>query len=193
MIFESAPLEGAWIIEPEAFGDERGQFARTFCRNEFAEHGIETDFPQANVSTNYAAGTLRGIHFQLPPHEEGKLVRCSRGAIYDAIVDLRPSSASFGEAFGLELNAKNGVQLFVPRGFGHAFLTLADNTEVTYLMSEFYKPVAGSGYRYDDPAFDIAWPRDVDVIAQKDLDLKPFEPQAHRELWAEDAADSTVD
>lgn len=185
MIFRPTPLEGAWVIEPEAFGDERGHFARTFCRDEFAQHGIETDFPQANVSVNHAAGTLRGLHFQWPPHEEGKLVRCSRGAIYDAIVDLRPTSPNFKEAYGLKLSAHSGVQLFVPRGFGHAFLTLTDDTEVTYLMSEVYVPCAGAGYRYDDPAFAIAWPRKVEVIAEKDLDLPAFEPQAHCDQWDE--------
>ena len=142
MIFSELPMAGAWMIDGEPFGDERGSFARTFCRREFAEHGIETDFPQANVSTNPRAGTLRGIHFQLPPHEEGKLVRCSRGRIYDVIVDLRPESESLGETFATELSASNGRQLYIPKGFGHGLLTLEPDSEVSYLMSEYYAPSA---------------------------------------------------
>ncbi len=182
MIFSETPLAGAWLIDPEPFGDERGTFARTFCRREFAEHGIETEFPQANVSCNPRVGTLRGIHFQLPPHEEGKLVRCSRGRIFDAIVDLRPSSTTLAQSFAIELSAANGRQLYIPKGFGHGLLTLEPESEVSYLMSEYYAPSAVGGYRYDDPTFAITWPSEVEVISKKDTGLSQFDRAGHEQL-----------
>lgn len=182
MKFEATRLEGAWIVHPTRFEDDRGHFARSFCREEFAAHGLDAEYPQANVSFNRRRGTLRGMHLQLPPHEEGKLVRCSRGAIWDVIVDLRPESETVGEWTAVELSADNGVQLFVPQGFAHGFLTLRDQTEVSYLMSATYAPGSACGYRYDDPRFAIDWPEEVQVISDKDRDLPLYHPEAHRRL-----------
>lgn len=175
MIFRETPLAGAFLLEPERFEDERGYFARTFCRREFEEHGLEPAVAQASVSYNRRRGTLRGLHFQAPPHAEAKLVRVARGAVFDAIVDLRPGSWSYLQAFAVELTADSGRQLYVPRGFAHGFQTLADDTEVCYQMSAFYAPEAARGYRYDDPAFAIAWPEPVTVISDKDSRLPYFE------------------
>lgn len=190
--FEETHLQGAWLIEPDRFEDERGYFCRTMCRREFSERGIECDFPQSNVSFNLRAGTLRGLHLQLPPHEEGKLVRCSRGKVFDVMVDLRLDSQTFGRSFSAELSAANGRQLFVPKGFAHGFLTLEPETEVTYLMSEFFAPGASAGYRYDDPAFAVAWPRSVDVIAQKDLELPQFSRALHTQLTDDGQSQQSV-
>lgn len=182
MKFVETELAGAWVLHPERFEDERGHFARTFCRQEFEAHGLDPEYPQANVSFNRSRGTLRGLHLQLPPHEEGKLVRCSRGAIWDVIVDLRPDSETEGRWAAVELTAENGVQLFVPKGFAHGFLTLRDDTEVSYLMSANYRPEAACGYRYDDPTFGIAWPEEVLVISEKDRELPLYDARAHRAL-----------
>lgn len=182
MKFEETHLADAWVVRPERFEDERGHFARTFCRDEFESRGLDTDYPQANVSFNRRRGTLRGLHLQLPPHEEGKLVRCSRGAIWDVIVDLRPDSDTEGQWTAVELSAENGVQLFVPRGFAHGFLTLRDDTEVSYLMSAVYEPQAAHGYRHDDPTFAIEWPEEIAVISEKDRQLPIYDPELHREL-----------
>ena len=182
MRFQETKLEGAWVIHPTRFEDDRGHFARTFCREEFAGRGLDVDYPQANLSFNLRRGTLRGLHLQLPPHEEGKLVRCSRGAIWDVIVDLRPGSETEGQWTAVELSAENGVQLFVPRGFAHGFLTLRDDTEVSYLMSAVYAPQAGHGYRYDDPTFAIDWPEKITVVSDKDRELPVYDRELHREL-----------
>lgn len=185
MRFEPTRLAGAWLLHPERFEDDRGHFARTYCREEFVTHGLDPDYPQANVSFNRRRGTLRGMHLQLPPHEEGKLVRCSRGAIWDVIVDLRPGSATERQWIAAELSAQNGIQLFVPKGFAHGFLTLRDDTEVSYLMSTSYQPDAAHGYSYDDPAFGIDWPEEVVVISDKDRELPPYDAAAHRDLLQE--------
>ncbi|NNC87289.1 MAG: dTDP-4-dehydrorhamnose 3,5-epimerase [Akkermansiaceae bacterium] len=168
MIFHQTPLEGAFVIDLETHDDERGFFARTFCRREFAAHGIETEFPQSNTSFNLRAGTLRGMHFQAPPHSEAKVVRCIRGAIHDVIADLRPASPTFRQHFAVDLTADNRRALFVPREFAHGFQTLADDTEVHYQMSEFHLPGHAAGFRHDDPGFGIEWPLPVSAISEQD-------------------------
>jgi dTDP-4-dehydrorhamnose 3,5-epimerase len=168
VIFEPTSLGGAWLLLPERRNDERGWFARTTCRNEFAEHGLTSDFVQTSAAYNHRAGTLRGMHYQRPPFREVKLVRCTRGAIWDVIIDLRRASPSCGRWQGFELSAENGRQLYVPEGFAHGYETLADQTEVSYAMSEYYAPGYDGGVRHDDPAFRIEWPLPVAVIAEKD-------------------------
>ena len=174
MIFTETPLKGAFLIDLEKHSDDRGFFARTFCRREFEQHGLNTEVVQCNVSANALAGTLRGMHFQKPPATEAKLVRCVRGALHDVIVDLRPESSTYRSHFAVELNAENRKALFIPENFAHGFLTLVDNTEVEYQMSEFYRPESSGGFRYDDPAFCLKWPRTVEVISQQDLQWPRF-------------------
>lgn len=176
MRFTPAPLDGAWIIDLERREDPRGWFARTFCRREFEAHGLEPVIAQANISWNARKGTLRGMHYQVPPAAETKLVRCTRGALWDVIVDLRPDSPTFLRHFGVELTAENGRQLYVPELFAHGFLTLADDTEVAYQVGEFYTPGAERGIRHDDPALGIEWPAPVAVISEKDAAWPAFVP-----------------
>jgi dTDP-4-dehydrorhamnose 3,5-epimerase len=175
VIFRETDLAGAWVLEPERFTDDRGFFARTFCRDEFQAHGIDPTVAQCSVSYNHRKGTLRGLHFQIAPREEAKLVRCTRGAIFDAIVDLRPGSPTHGRHFAVVLSAEAGNQLYIPKGMAHGFQTLEDDTEVFYQISEMYAPELARGYRYDDPAFGIPWPLPVTVVADKDLALPRFE------------------
>ena len=170
MIFTETPLNGAFLIDLELHRDDRGFFARTFCRREFEKRGLNANVVQCNLSSNAKAGTLRGMHFQKSPGAEAKLVRCVRGALYDVIVDLRPESSTYRANFGVELNADNRRALFIPENFAHGFLTLADNTEIEYQMSEFYQPGSAAGFRYDDPNFDLSWPREIEIISQQDLD-----------------------
>ncbi len=174
MRFHPTQLDGAWLIELTPVRDERGAFARTFCEREFAEHGLETRFVQHSQSANARQGTLRGLHFQKPPHGEVKLVRCLRGAIWDVIVDLRPASPTYLKWQAFELSADNGKQLYIPRGFAHGFQTLADDCDVFYLISEFYSPDAASGVRYDDPRFGIDWPAPVNVLSDRDRSWPDF-------------------
>jgi dTDP-4-dehydrorhamnose 3,5-epimerase len=176
MTFEEAPLDGAWIIGLERHVDERGFFARTFCEREFAEHGIPTRFPQGNVSSNRRARTLRGMHFNVAPYGEAKLVSCLRGAIYDVIVDLRTGSRTRFEWFGIELTADDGQALFVPAGFAHGFVTLADDTDVHYRMGDFFRSEAAAGFRWDDPAIDIRWPVVPEVMATRDATYPDLDP-----------------
>jgi dTDP-4-dehydrorhamnose 3,5-epimerase len=178
--FETTALKDAVLIQLDPRQDERGFFARTYCRNEFAAAGLETEFVQGSMSFNRAKGTLRGLHFQRPPHEEVKVVRCIRGAIYDVIVDLRPSSPSYLKWQGFELTEENGLQLYVPRGFAHGFLTLCEEAAVTYQVSAFYTPGAEAGVRWDDPRFGIEWPADIAVLSAKDAAWPDFSPE-HRE------------
>jgi dTDP-4-dehydrorhamnose 3,5-epimerase len=178
MIFKETRLAGAFVIELEEHRDERGSFARTFCEREFAAHGLPTRFPQANLSRNHAAGTLRGMHYQLAPHAEAKLVRCATGAIYDAIVDLRPHSPTRFQSFGVTLEAKTGNALFIPAGFAHGFLTLADDTQVLYLMGEFFHAESARGFRWNDPRFALEWPAEVKVIAARDAAYPDYQPEA---------------
>lgn len=174
MIFRETSLSGAYIIEPEFKEDERGFFARTWCQREFREHGLNTSLVQCNISFNKKKGTLRGMHFQKPPYEEAKLVRCTMGAIYDVIIDLRPDSSTFKKWFATELTAENRKMLYIPEGFAHGFITLTDNTEVFYQMSQFYYPEYAIGVRWNDPSFNIIWPIDVAVISDRDRNYPDF-------------------
>lgn len=168
MLFTQTGLNGAYLIDLEKKADERGFFARSYCQKEFEAHNLPSQFVQANVSWNRRKGTLRGMHRQVPPHEECKLIRCTRGAIYDVIIDMRRGSPTFGTWLGFELSEENHRSLFVPAGFAVGFQTLRDNSEVLYCMSEFYAPGAEDGIRYDDPVFRIKWPEPVTVISDKD-------------------------
>ena len=161
-------LAGAYVIEVEPIPDDRGLFARSFCMNEFAEHGLVSDYVQSNLSVGIKAGTLRGLHYQNPPHAEVKVIRCVRGALYDVIVDLRPESATYRDWFGVELTQDNHSALYVPAGFGHGFMTLKDDSEANYMVSAFYTPGAEGGLRWDDPAIGIDWPMAPTVISEKD-------------------------
>ncbi len=174
MKFSQCELAGAYLIELEKIADERGFFARTWCRQEFEAHGLVASVAQANTSFNTRAGTLRGMHYQAAPYEETKLVRCTRGAIYDVIVDIRPESATFTRWMAVELSAESASMLYIPSGFAHGFITLADNTEVAYLMSEPYQPGSGRGLRWDDPQLGIEWPRPVAVISDQDAGWPDF-------------------
>ena len=168
MLFTKTRLEGAWLIEPEPIRDGRGWFARTFCEREFGAHGLETRFVQHSTSQNANPGTLRGMHFQTAPHAEVKLVRCLKGAILDVIIDLNPGSPTYRQWQGFELSAANMRQLYIPKGFAHGFQTLKDDTEIGYLISQFYAPEASTGLRWNDPAFGIAWPMAPTVMSDKD-------------------------
>jgi dTDP-4-dehydrorhamnose 3,5-epimerase len=169
MRFTPTPLAGAFVIDLVPLADERGFFARTWCRKEMEAQGLDGGLVQASVSFNRAAGTLRGMHFQAPPHEETKVVRCTRGAVHDVILDLRPASATFRRWFAAELSAENHRALYVPAGFAHGFQTLAPDTEVLYQMSEFHHPESARGVRWDDPAFGIGWPSAPSrTISEKD-------------------------
>ena len=174
IIFTETNLKGAFVIDLEKRADQRGFFARTYCEREFDSHGLNSRFVQCNTSFNSLKGTLRGMHFQIPPYEETKLIRCTRGAIYDAIVDLRPSSRTFKQYFAAELSAENGKMLYVPPGFAHGFQTLEDNTEVFYQMSQFYSPEHSRGVRWNDPAFGIEWPADERIILDRDQSYPDF-------------------
>jgi dTDP-4-dehydrorhamnose 3,5-epimerase len=158
MKFVPLELEDTYLVELERYEDERGFFARTWCREEFAEHGLSSTLEQCSISRSARAGTLRGMHFQRAPHEETKLVRCTRGAIFDAIIDLRTGSSTHGTWLGTELHAEHGTALYVPEGFAHGFQTLTDDAEVFYMMSHRFVPEAASGVRWDDPVFAIEWP-----------------------------------
>lgn len=168
MIFEETKLTGAFIVRLEERGDDRGFFARTFCQNEFREHGLNPFVAQCNMSFNYRKGTLRGMHYQLPPAAEAKFMRCISGAIFDVIVDLRPDSDTYLQHVGVELSADNRVGLYVPELFAHGYQALTDGAEVMYQVSEFYAPGQERGLRYDDPALGITWPQEVTVISDKD-------------------------
>jgi dTDP-4-dehydrorhamnose 3,5-epimerase len=168
MRFTETPLHGAFVIELEELTDHRGFFARSFCSREFSDHGINDRIVQANISYNYKAGTLRGMHYQVPPAAETKFLRCSRGAVYDVIIDLREDSPTRGQHFSLEMTADNRRAILVPEGFAHGFLTLADDSEVFYLVSEYYTPGCERGLRFDDPALGIQWPRPVIEVSDKD-------------------------
>jgi dTDP-4-dehydrorhamnose 3,5-epimerase len=176
MIFTPLGLRGAYLVDLEPRQDERGFFARTWSRSEFEEHGLNPRIEQCSVSLNHRRGTLRGMHYQMAPHEEGKLVRCIAGAIHDVIIDLRPSSATFARWEAVELTAANRRMLYVPEGFAHGFLTLAKDTEVFYQMSEAYHPESAGGVRWDDPAFAIIWPEPVLVISDRDASYPDYEP-----------------
>jgi len=175
VIFTPTSLPGVFRIDPERSEDERGSFTRMFCREEFRAHGLAFDIVQGSVSVNRRRGTLRGMHCQAPPHAESKLIRCGRGSLFDVVVDLRPDSPTFCGYAAETLSAANGRMLFAPPGVAHGFLTLEDDTEVVYLMNEPYHPDCARGVRYDDPAFGIAWPEPVRVIAGRDRTYPDFD------------------
>ncbi|MBO1751983.1 dTDP-4-dehydrorhamnose 3,5-epimerase [Actinotalea sp. BY-33] len=168
MRYTTTAVDGAIIVDLDPFSDDRGLFARTFDAEEFAAHGIDVGVAQCNLSYNHKAGTLRGLHRQVPPHAEGKLVRCTAGAIVDVAVDVRPESPTYGQHVMVELTAENRRALFIPAYVAHGYQTLVDGTEVTYQVSGPYVPGGEQGYRYDDPAFGISWPHEVTLISDKD-------------------------
>jgi dTDP-4-dehydrorhamnose 3,5-epimerase len=168
MLFSDTSLKGAYIIDIEKVEDARGFFARFWCKDEFKANDLIANWVHGNLSVSKRKGTLRGLHYQIAPFAETKLVRCTRGALFDVILDLRPDSSTFGEWFGVRLSADEHRMLYVPEGIAHGFLTLVDNTEASYLVSQFYKPHAEAGVRYNDPAFRIQWPLEIQVISKKD-------------------------
>ncbi|MGC2062425.1 MAG: dTDP-4-dehydrorhamnose 3,5-epimerase [Thermodesulfovibrionales bacterium] len=174
MIFRQTRLKGAYVIGLEKFEDERGFFARTFCQREFTEMGLNPGFVQCNTSVSLKKGVLRGMHYQTAPHEEAKLVRCTRGAIWDVIIDLREGSETFRQWVSEELTHENRKMFYIPEGFAHGFLTLSNDTEVFYQMSEFFMPEYAKGVRWDDPAFGIIWPDKVAIISEKDRSYPDF-------------------
>lgn len=176
MIFTACKLKNAYLIDLDRKVDERGFFARSYCRNEFAARGLHPDFVQCNLSFNSRRSTLRGMHYQVPPNEEVKLVRCLRGAIYDVIIDLRSDSPTYKQWFGVELDAESRRMLYTPAGFAHGYLTMADDTEVLYQVSAFYSPESERGVRWNDPAFNIQWPMLPEVISSKDRQHPNFVP-----------------
>ena len=174
MLFHPARLEGAYVIEMEKIEDDRGFFARTFCQQEFETYGLEFVVRQCSMSFTQLPGTLRGMHFQLPPHQEAKLVRCTAGAVFDVIVDLRPGSATFCQWFGVELTAENRRMVYVPEGFAHGLLTLVSASEVFYQISEFYHAESATGVRWNDPAFGIDWPTAIQLVSDRDQSFPDF-------------------
>lgn len=174
MIFVPTPLAGAYVVEMNRIEDDRGFFARSFCREEFIQQGLNPEVSQCNVSFNSRRGTLRGMHFQSDPHAEDKLVRCTQGAIWDVIVDLRADSPAYRKWFGVELTAASRRALYVPKGFAHGFQTLTDDAEVLYMMSESYHPESARGVRWDDPAFGIEWPIAGPVLSDRDRSYPLF-------------------
>ncbi len=174
MKFTETPLHGAYVLDVDRLADERGFFARTWCSKEFSGHGLVERMVQASISYNKRKGTLRGLHFQCAPSREAKLVRATRGSIFDVIVDLRPGSASFLKNFSVHLDAENRRALYIPPGFAHGFQTTADDTEVFYQMSDFYAPEYSRGVRWDDPAFAIDWPDDERIIIERDREYADF-------------------
>ncbi len=174
MKFTETKLKGAFILDLEPREDSRGFFARTFCQKEFEAHGLKPIVAQCNCSFNHKKGTMRGMHYQLPPAAETKLVRCTRGAVYDVIVDLRPDSPTYLQHIGVELSEHNRRQLYVPEMFAHGYLTLTDGAEVAYQVGEFYTPGCERGIRYDDPALKIEWPIPIEVISEKDASWPAF-------------------
>lgn len=175
MIFGATQIAGAWLIDIEPLRDERGFFSRTWCQRELTAHGLDAEIAQESVSWNHERGTTRGLHFQRPPHAEIKIVRCTRGAIFDVIVDIRPDSPTFRQWQGVELTADNRRAFYIPKGCAHGFQTLANETEISYVISTFYVPQASAGYRYNDPAFGITWPLPVTIISENDLRWPDFE------------------
>jgi dTDP-4-dehydrorhamnose 3,5-epimerase len=177
MRFIQTNLKGAYILEPEKLEDERGFFARSWCQKEFSDRGLNPNLVQCNISFNKKKGTIRGMHLQIPPFAEAKLVRCTRGAIYDVIVDVRPDSLTYKQWIGVELTAENHKALYVPEGFAHGFQTLEDNTEVFYQMSEFYAPECARGFRWNDPTFNINWPEQVSAISVRDRECEDYKAE----------------
>jgi dTDP-4-dehydrorhamnose 3,5-epimerase len=175
MIFTETALKNAYIIEPERYEDDRGHFARVFCEKEFETHGFKLNMVQSNIAFSRKKATLRGLHYQVNPYAEVKLVRCITGSIFDVIIDLRPESSTYKQWFGIELNSKNNRMLLIPENFAHGYQSLVDDTEVFYQVSQFYTPDAERGVRWDDPAFNIEWPEMVHpIISEKDKSWSDF-------------------
>jgi dTDP-4-dehydrorhamnose 3,5-epimerase len=173
--FVETALAGAWVIEPEPIEDERGFFARSFCREEFAARGLSTEVAQCNISHNRRRGTLRGMHYQVTPHTEAKLVRCTRGAAHDVILDLRRDSPTFGHWVAVQLAADNARMIYVPEGLAHGFQTLVDDTELSYQMSRPYESASARGVRWNDPSFGIRWPLDSPILSPRDAAFPDFD------------------
>jgi len=177
MKFNPLPLDGAFLIEIEPLIDERGFFARSFCQDEFKKNGLKTDFKQSNISFNHKQGTLRGMHFQVGDQEEAKIVRCTKGEIFDVIIDLRKKSKTYTQHFSITLSSKKTSMLYIPEGFAHGFITLEDNTEVMYDMSHVFSPEYARGIRWNDPTFNIAWPFiKPSLLSEKDQTYPDFNP-----------------
>jgi dTDP-4-dehydrorhamnose 3,5-epimerase len=174
MIFTKLSLQGAYLIQIQRHEDERGFFARSWCQREFSEHELNPRLVQCNLSYNKKLGTLRGMHYQDAPFQEAKVVSCISGAIYDVIIDIRPGSPTFGEHLGIKIDAQTHDMLYVPEGFAHGFLTLSDETQVFYQMSEFYAPDYSRGFRWNDPAFKVRWPAEVRVISARDASYPDY-------------------
>ncbi len=174
MIFSKTPLPGVYLVEPERLADSRGFFARTWCQREFEVHGLNPRLAQCSISFNERKGTLRGLHYQTHPSEEAKLVRCTRGALYDVALDLRSASTTYGQHYAAVLTAENRKMLYIPEGCAHGFQTLSDDTEVFYQMSTFYAPERTMGVRWNDPAFAIPWPEDDRLILDRDNSYSDF-------------------
>lgn len=183
MILRPAPLAGAFVVEVEPHGDERGYFARTWCHDEFAAVGLDVQMVQASVSHNRQSGTLRGMHFQWPPSGEGKLIRCQAGAMHDVLLDLRPASATYLQHFAATLSAEAHNALYCPPGVAHGFQTLAPDTIVYYMMTDYYRPELYGGVRHDDPAFGIRWPLPVAAIHERDQGYPDFDRGRHAERF----------
>jgi dTDP-4-dehydrorhamnose 3,5-epimerase len=184
LILRPTPIGGARIVELDPHADERGFFARTWCREEFRQVGIDVEMVQSSVSHNRLAGTVRGLHFTWPPSREGKLVRCERGRVFDVILDLRPNSSSFLTHFSVELDDDRRMALYIPPGVAHGFQTLVDACDVFYMMTDFYRPEVAAGVRYNDPQFGIVWPRAVSTIAERDRTYPLFDATLHRAAYA---------
>ena len=179
MTFTELPIAGAFLIGLEQKSDERGFFGRVFCREEFGGCGLKADFVQVNDSYNLKKGTLRGMHYQLPPSAEVKVVRCIRGAVFDVVLDLRKDSPTFGQSHGAELSAENRQVMYVPEGCAHGFVTLQDDTELIYFVTQFYDPKTERGIRWNDPRFKIQWPVSPVVISERDRSHRDFDPAYH--------------
>lgn len=173
-------LDGAFLIESEPFTDERGHFRRIWCRNEFARHGVELSLVQASMSHTERSGSIRGMHFQIPPSREGKLIRCTRGRIFDVVVDIRPRSATFLQHESVSLGPDSGEALFLPSGFAHGFQTLTDDVDVFYEMTDVYQPDLARGFRWNDPSTAIKWPLPVSVISARDKSYEDLKPDDFR-------------
>ena len=174
MLFRETKLKGAYLLNLELIEDQRGFFSRLWCKKELEAMNLNADVVQSNISYNKKKGTLRGLHFQKAPYEETKYVRCTKGSIYDVVVDLRPDSPTFKQWFGVELSEENATMLYVPKGFAHGYLALEDHTEVTYFVTQFYNSEAESGVRHNDPAFNIKWPIAITEISEKDKNRPDF-------------------
>ena len=176
MIFKDTTLPGAYVIEPERINDHRGFFARVWCKKELQQHGLKSELSQSNIGFSYRKGTVRGLHFQSFPHAESKIVRCTRGSVFDVIVDLRPKSSSYKCWFGVELSAENRKMIYVPEGMAQGYATLEDNTEINYHTSEFYNAEAASGIRFDDPVLGIQWPLAATAVSEQDRNWPLMKP-----------------